>query len=97
MAYRHFGDARYLDDAHHAFAFLRDAHWDPALEGYDWEIEWHDDQKRTLDGTRHCYGMAFVLLACTHAAMAGIDEAKPMIDETFALMERRFWDPHAGF
>ncbi len=95
-AYRHFGDARYLEDARYAFAFLRDAHWDSAFEGYDWEIEWRDGQKRTLDGTRHCYGMAFVLLACAHAAMAGIDEAKPMIDETFALMEHHFWDPHAG-
>jgi len=28
--------------------------------------------------------------------MAGIDEAKPMIDETFALMERGFWDADAG-
>jgi mannose/cellobiose epimerase-like protein (N-acyl-D-glucosamine 2-epimerase family) len=26
MAYRHFGDAAYQDDARHAFKFLRDAH-----------------------------------------------------------------------
>lgn len=96
MAYRHFGDARYQDDARYVFAFLRDAHWDADLEGYDWEIEWRDGARRTLDGTRHCYGMVFVLLACAHAAMAGIDEAKPMIDETFALIDKRFWDANAG-
>ena len=84
MAYRHFGGRSYLDNARHAFAFLRNAHWDAANEGYDWEIEWRDGAKRTLDGTRHCYGLAFVLLAYAHAAMAGIDEAKPLIDETFA-------------
>ena len=48
MAYRHFGDTRYQDDARHAFRFLRDAHWDAANEGYDWEIEWRDGAKRTL-------------------------------------------------
>ncbi len=31
-----------------------------------------------------------------HAAIAGVDEAKPMIDETFALLEKRFWDADAG-
>ena len=46
--------------------------------------------------TRHCYGLAFVLLAYAHAAMAGIEEAKPMIGETFDLMEHRFWDAAAG-
>ena len=53
-------------------------------------------RKRTLDATRHCYGLAFVLLAYSHAAMAGIEEAKPMIGATFELMEHRFWDAAAG-
>ena len=87
---------QHQDDARHAFAFLRNAHWDAVNEGYDWEIEWRDGAKRTLDGTRHCYGHAFVLLACAHAAMAGIDEARPLIDETFQLMDKHFWDADAG-
>ncbi len=78
------------------FAFLREAHWDAEHEGYDWELEWRDGHKRTLDATRHCYGLAFVLLAYSHAAMAGIEEAKPMIGATFELMEHRFWDAAAG-
>lgn len=97
MAYRHFGDARDLDYVRHGLRFLRDAHWDAEHEGYDWEIEWRDGEKRaTRDGTRHCYGLAFVLLAAAHAAMAGVEEAKPLIAHTFELMERRFWDRAAG-
>ncbi|KJR95605.1 AGE family epimerase/isomerase [Burkholderia pseudomallei] len=97
MAYRHFGDARDLAYARHGLRFLRDAHWDTEHEGYDWEIEWRDGAKRaTRDGTRHCYGLAFVLLAAAHAAMAGVEEAKPLIAHTFDLMEHRFWDRAAG-
>jgi mannose/cellobiose epimerase-like protein (N-acyl-D-glucosamine 2-epimerase family) len=96
MAYRHFRDPQYLEYARHALAFLRDAHWDATHRGYDWEIEWRNGEKRTVDGTRHCYGLAFVLLAQAHAAMAGIEQAKLQIAETFELMERRFWDPAAG-
>ena len=96
MAYRQFGDPKHLEYARHGLRFLHDAHWDAQHEGYDWEIEWRDGKKRTLDGTRHCYGLAFVLLAYSHAAMAGIEEAKPMIGATFELMEHRFWDAAAG-
>ena len=57
MAYRHFGDPRHLEYARHGLRFLRDAHWDDELQGYDWELDWRDGAKRaTLDGTRHCYG-----------------------------------------
>jgi mannose/cellobiose epimerase-like protein (N-acyl-D-glucosamine 2-epimerase family) len=96
MAHRQFGDAQHLEYARHGLKFLRDAHWDAHNEGYDWELEWRDGHKRTLDGTRHCYGLAFVLLAYAHAYMAGIEEAKPMIAATFDLMEHRFWDAAAG-
>ncbi|MGE8510748.1 MAG: AGE family epimerase/isomerase, partial [Paraburkholderia terricola] len=96
MAYRQFGDPRHLEYVRHGLRFLREVHWDPHHEGYDWELEWRDGKKRTLDATRHCYGLAFVLLAYSHAAMAGVEEARPMIGATFELMEHRFWDPAAG-
>ncbi len=51
---------------------------------------------RIADATNHCYGLAFVLLAYAHAAMAGIDEARAWIGETFDLMEQRFWSPIGG-
>ena len=39
--------------------------------------------------------MAFVLLAHAHALMAGLSEAREGLEETFALMERHFWEaPH---
>src|SRR5476649_425248 len=63
MAYRQFGDAAYLDAVKHGVAFLREAHWDPQLQGYDWTLSWKDGRKQVLDPTRHCYGLAFVLLA----------------------------------
>jgi hypothetical protein len=37
-----------------------------------------------------------VLLAYAHALMAGVGEARAWIDETWDLMERRFWEPAHG-
>lgn len=96
MAYRRFGDAAYLDGVRHGVRFLREAHFDDALRGYAWLLDWRDGKARVLDATRHAYGLAFVLLAYAHAAMAGVDEARPWIAETFALMEEHFWDEAAG-
>src|SRR5690606_24163552 len=50
---------------------------------------------RPEDETRHAYGVAFVLLACASARKAGIDTAAWM-DETWSLLETRFWDGDAG-
>jgi mannose/cellobiose epimerase-like protein (N-acyl-D-glucosamine 2-epimerase family) len=91
MAYRHFHDAAYLDGLRHAVRFLRDAHRDPA-GGYAWML----DGDAVEDGTQHAYGLAFVLLAYSHAAMAGLEQARAWIGETFDLMELRFWDGEAG-
>ena len=92
MAYRHFHDPAYLEGLRHALAFLRDAHRDPAGAGYAWML----DDGKVEDGTQHCYGQAFVLLAYAHATMAGLEQARPWIAETFELMEQRFWDAGAG-
>ena len=91
MAYRQFGDPAYLEAVRHGLAFLRERHLQPATGGYAWLL----DGPRVADATNHCYGLAFVLLAYAHAAMAGVDEARPWIGETFDLMERRFWSPPA--
>jgi mannose/cellobiose epimerase-like protein (N-acyl-D-glucosamine 2-epimerase family) len=91
MAFRQFGDPDYLHAVRHGLAFLRSRHRNPATGGYAWML----DGARVSDATNHCYGLAFVLLACAHASMAGAEEAKPWIAETFELMERRFWEaPH---
>ncbi|MGB9110407.1 MAG: AGE family epimerase/isomerase, partial [Telluria sp.] len=59
MAYRHFQDPAYLDGAKHAVRFLREAHRAPDGDGYAWML----DGRKVEDGTRHAYGLAFVLLA----------------------------------
>jgi len=96
MASRHFGKPRWLDAARHGLRFLRDVHRDASSGGYAWLLRWTDGKRELLDATNHCYGLAFVLLAHAHAAMAGVSEARSGITETFELMERHFWEPAHG-
>jgi mannose/cellobiose epimerase-like protein (N-acyl-D-glucosamine 2-epimerase family) len=96
QAYRHFQDPAYLEAARHGLAFLRDAHRNPDTGGYAWEVCWERGKARPLDATNHCYGLAFVLLACAHAYQAGVAQALAYIDETFALMEEKFWEEEHG-
>ena len=87
MARRQFGNPDYLGAVQHGLLFLRARHRNPATGGYAWVL----DGGKVADGTNHCYGLAFVLLAYSHALMAGVEEARPWIGETFELMQRRFW------
>lgn len=48
------------------------------------------------DDTNQGYGLAFVLLACACARKAGFAQAQAWMDETWDLLEARFWDPGAG-
>jgi len=59
-------------------------------------LKWENGKKAVLDGTNHCYGLAFVVLAYAHAIMAGEDSARPYLAETFDLMEKRFFEPKYG-
>ncbi len=85
--------ANWLDTARHGLRFLRDAHRDPADGGYAWTLHWDNGHAQVTDSTRHCYGLAFVLLAHAESVLAGIPEAAAGIAETFDLMERHFWEP----
>ncbi|MFP5389960.1 MAG: AGE family epimerase/isomerase [Gammaproteobacteria bacterium] len=96
MAYRQFGEQADLQRMRHALAFLRDAHRNPASGGYAWELRWQDGRATVLDATNHCYGLAFVVLAYSHALMAGVEEARAHVAETFELMERHFWESQHG-
>jgi mannose/cellobiose epimerase-like protein (N-acyl-D-glucosamine 2-epimerase family) len=95
MAYRQFADPADLQRVRHGVEFLRGVHRDRDTGGYAWQLQWKDGQKRVTDATNHCYGLAFVLLAYAHALRAGVDEARAYIEETFDLMEERFWEPGA--
>ncbi|GAA5068651.1 AGE family epimerase/isomerase [Lysobacter panacisoli] len=92
MAAREFGHAEDVERARHGLRYLRDVHRDPRSGGYAWTIR----DGVAEDRTNHCYGVAFVLLAYSTALKAGITEAAPWMDETWALLESRFWDPAAG-
>lgn len=81
----------YLDATRHGLRFLREAHRDPGSGGYAWTLR--DGQPE--DATRHAYGVAFVLLAYASARKAGLD-TKVWMDETWNLLETRFWDADAG-
>jgi len=92
MAAREFGNAEYLDAARHGLRYLREVHRDASSGGYAWTIR----DGAPEDRTNHCYGVAFVLLAYSTALKAGIDDVVPWIDETWELLETRFWDTDAG-
>jgi len=91
-AYRRFKKPEYLRAVEHGVAFLRERHRNPATGGYAWQLK----GDKVDDATNHCYGLAFVLVAYSHAAMAGVKNAKEWINETFDLMEKRFWSEKYG-
>ena len=96
MLYRTTGEARYQAGMRHALQFLRTAFLDPATGGYAWLIDWQDGCATVQDATRHCYGMAFVMLAYARAYEAGVPEARAWLAEAFDTAEQHFWQPAAG-
>lgn len=95
MAYRRFGGAQRQQAVRHGLAFLHTAHQQPQ-GGFAWQIDWHEGRATVQDGTNHCYGLAFVLLAHAHALMAGVEEARAGLEATRDLMDQRFWEPANG-
>ncbi|WP_395349458.1 AGE family epimerase/isomerase [Variovorax sp. UC122_21] len=91
-AWRRFGRPEHLAATRHGLAFLQRAHAHPQ-GGYLWELDWHEGRAQVRDDTHYCYGLAFVLLAHAHAAMAGVDEARAGIESTWQLLEQHFWEP----
>ena len=87
-----FEDSEYLEAARHGLHYVHEVHRDPASGGYAWTIR----DGKPEDRTNHAYGVAFVLLACASARRAGIVEAAPWMDETWDLLEKRYWDAEAG-
>ncbi len=97
MAYREFGNTadlkrQYLEAVHHGLRWLREVHRDPRSGGYAWTLR----DGVPEDRTNHCYGVAFVLLAYAAALKAGVLDARAWMDETWALLEARFWEADAG-
>jgi mannose/cellobiose epimerase-like protein (N-acyl-D-glucosamine 2-epimerase family) len=100
LASRHFTEhpraQAWRDAVRHGLDFVQHVHRDPATGAYAWVLRWENGQRTVVDPTNHCYGLAFVLLAHAHALMAGVQEARPGLEATYAEMERRFWQPEHG-
>jgi mannose/cellobiose epimerase-like protein (N-acyl-D-glucosamine 2-epimerase family) len=90
-AFREWKDPLDLALARHGLEFLRTAHREP-----DGSYVWTLRDGKPEDRTRHAYGHAFVMLAYATALEAGIGEARDGIEETWALLESRFYDSHHG-
>jgi len=95
MASRHFGEPRYLEYARHAVLFLHDVHLQPA-GNYIWELDWQDNTMTVVDDTQHCYALAFAVLAYSHAVLAGLNEARPWLDEAKSKLDSLLWQPEFG-
>ena len=91
MAYREFGNPAYFEAVHHGVRYLREVHRDARTGGYAWSL----CDGKPEDRTNHCYGVAFVLLAYACARQAGLAHAADWMDETWALLEKYFWDADA--
>jgi mannose/cellobiose epimerase-like protein (N-acyl-D-glucosamine 2-epimerase family) len=81
-----------LQGVHHGLRHLRQAHRD-SDGGYAWLL----DGSRPLDRSRHCYGLAFVMLAYARALSAGVAQAGSWLEEVWELLQSRFWEPGAEF
>ena len=92
MGARHFGNDAWRGIARHALAFVNEAPAQPQ-GGFAWVLDWHGGRADVTDGTNHCYGLAFVLLAHAHALMAGQADAAEGLERCWQLMEQRFWQP----
>ena len=92
MGWRHFDRPEWQANARHALAFVNGAHAQPQ-GGFAWVLDWHQGRATVTDGTNHCYGLAFVLLAHAHALMAGQADAAEGLEACWQLMEQRFWQP----
>jgi mannose/cellobiose epimerase-like protein (N-acyl-D-glucosamine 2-epimerase family) len=92
MGWRHLGKPEWQANARHALAFVNEVHARPQ-GGFAWVLDWHAGHAAVSDGTNHCYGLAFVLLAHAHALMAGQADAADGLERCWRLMEQRFWQP----
>ena len=80
-------DQDYKHEAERGLQFLTEVHRQDD-GGFAWLLQ----GKEVEDGTRHCYGHAFVLLAAAAAAKSGIDGAAQLCSEIYQLLETRFWE-----
>ncbi|MDE0211220.1 MAG: AGE family epimerase/isomerase [Boseongicola sp.] len=84
------GSEVYRKAAEHGLDFLQECHR-RSDGGYAWVLS----GRSVSDGTYHCYGHAFVLLAASGARKARVEGADEVLENTWALLEQRFWEQEA--
>lgn len=83
-------DAGRIIDA--GLSFLRTRHRDTANGGYFWAVA----PGRVVTDTKLAYGHVFVVLAGASAHLAGHPDARALIEDAVAIIERHFWDEARG-
>lgn len=86
-AYGLLGDDEFRRRALHGLKFVAESHWDENRRAYNWTLS----ANQPFDQTNHCYGLAFVLLMYAAAFDAKVIDSKAFIEDTFDLLELRFW------
>lgn len=82
----------YKKVAEHGLIFLEQVHWQSESKSYAWTLE----NNKPADMTQQAYGYAFVLLAYSSIEKNNIRPVTDKIDETFQLLEERFWQTEHG-
>ena len=88
MATRYFADLDYSDWVRHGLAYLETVHRQANTGGYAWLLE----NGQAVDTTKHCYGLAFVMVAGATALLAGVEEGRTSLENAWQLLERYYWD-----
>ena len=91
--YKIFNNSEYAVAAEHGLNFLYNKH-----RRNDGSYIWVINKDKIKDKTRHCYGMAFVLLAYAAANKNNINKMKnkKRIYETFNFLETYFYEKSTG-
>lgn len=74
--------------AEHGLRFLQSFHLDKENGGYFTELSGQE----VADSSKNAYGHAFVLLAASMAAKAGISGSEKVIEDVYQTMEKHFWE-----
>jgi glucose-6-phosphate isomerase len=90
------GGDEYAARTAHALRFVETAFRDADAGGYHWTVRWDRGQATPIDRTPQMYGLAFVMLAAARASQVGVAGAQQLLQDTWGLAERRFFDAAAG-
>ena len=92
FAVKWLGKTEYIEKVKHGLDYLENVHWQEKTQQYAWTLTAH----KPLDMTQQAYGYAFVLLAYAACKNAGIISHNDKLNQTYELLEQRFWQAEYG-